>query len=393
METPITSRQRVVMALDHREPDRVPLDFGATGVTGIHSRAYGPLRAALGLPPVQGRISDTMQQLAALDEDLVERLAVDVRGVGRGAWDNLDIRETPDASYYRDDFGITWKMPKGGWYFDMVGHPLAGDAVDEAIRHYRWPSFATMDFVAGVAESARAIIENEQRAVILGALSAGVMEMAIWARGFEEFYEDLAADPKRACYLMDGALEMKMDFWSLILPLLGDAVDVVEDGDDLGSELTPLISPEMYRALIKPRHKRLLDCIHENTRAKVFFHSCGAIRPLIPDLIEVGVDILNPVQVSAAGMDSAALKRDFGSEMTFWGGGVDTQRVLSRQGVEAVRTDVRRRLDDLMPGGGFVFAPVHNIQGDVPAENIMAMLETLQEYGVYHGDGGSTETS
>ena len=151
----MNSRQRVVMAINHREPDRVPLDFGATGVTGIHARAYGPLRTALGLPPVEGRISDTMQQLAALDEDLVERLAVDVRGVGRGAWDNLDIRKTPDASYYRDDFGITWKMPKDGWYFDMVDHPLVGDAVDEAIRRYRWPSFATMDFVAGVAESAR----------------------------------------------------------------------------------------------------------------------------------------------------------------------------------------------------------------------------------------------
>jgi uroporphyrinogen decarboxylase len=144
-----------------------------------------------------------------------------------------------------------------------------------------------------------------------------------------------------------------------------------------------LISPNTYRKLVKPLHKELFDFIHARTKAKIFFHSCGAIRPVIPDLIEAGVDVLNPVQVSATGMDSADLKRDFGKDITFWGGGVDTQRVLGVGTPDDVRADVRKRIEDLAPGGGFVFATVHNIQGNVPAENILAMWETLQEYGKY----------
>jgi uroporphyrinogen decarboxylase len=164
---------------------------------------------------------------------------------------------------------------------------------------------------------------------------------------------------------------------------IGDTIDVAGTADDFAGQQNMLISPRSYRKLAKPRHKELFDFIHKRSNAKIFFHSCGSIRPVIPDLIEIGCDIINPVQVSAAGMDSAELKREFGKDITFWGGGVDTQRVLGTGTPEQVREDVKRRLNDFMPGGGFIFNTVHNIQGNVPVENIIAMWETLQEYGVY----------
>jgi uroporphyrinogen decarboxylase len=182
---------------------------------------------------------------------------------------------------------------------------------------------------------------------------------------------------------MEKIVELKMAYWETALQEAGDDVDVVGEADDFAGQFRTLISPAMYRRLVKPLHKKLFDFIHARTRARLFFHSCGAIRLVIPDLIEIGVDILNPVQVSASGMDSAELKREFGSALTFWGGGVDTQRVLGEGTPEQVRLDTRRRIADLAPGGGFIFAAVHNIQGNVPAENILAMWDTLQKYGLY----------
>jgi uroporphyrinogen decarboxylase len=178
-------------------------------------------------------------------------------------------------------------------------------------------------------------------------------------------------------------LEQKLTYWERALDLFGDLIDVAKEVDDLGGQNDALISPATYRRLLKPRHRELFQFIHSRSHARVFLHSCGSIRRLIPDLIDAGVDILNPVQVSAANMDTRELKADFGSELTFWGGGVDTQRVLCQGSTSAVRNEVRRRLDDLMPGGGFVFATVHNVQADVPPENYMAMWETLREHGEY----------
>jgi len=190
---------------------------------------------------------------------------------------------------------------------------------------------------------------------------------------------DLAAEPARARRVMGKILEIKFGYWERMLPLLGDSVDIVGEADDLGGQARPLFSPATYRELVKPLHRELFDFLHARTSAKVFFHTCGAVRELIPDLIEIGVDILNPVQVSATGMETGALKRDFGRDIVFWGGGVDTQKVLSRGTPDEVRAEVRRRIADLAPGGGFVFATVHNIQPDVPAENILAMHAEVRE--------------
>jgi uroporphyrinogen decarboxylase len=183
---------------------------------------------------------------------------------------------------------------------------------------------------------------------------------------------------------MDRVLELKINYFDTLLTEIGDQVHIVRELDDLGSQQGLLISPEMYREFIKPRQKKLFDFIKRKAPGvKILFHSCGSVYEIIPDLIEVGADILNPVQVTAASMDSLKLKKEFGSEITFWGGGVDTQEILPRGTAQQVRDEVKRRIDDLAPGGGFVFATVHNIQEDVPIENIIALLETLREYGIY----------
>lgn len=209
-------------------------------------------------------------------------------------------------------------------------------------------------------------------------------QMSFLLRGFEDFFMDLAANPPLACYLMDKVIELKMKFWGLVLEELGDYITVVALADDLGDQRGPRISLQMYKKYIKPRQKKLIGFIRKIAPHPVyiFLHSCGSVYDFIPDLIEVGVDILNPVQVSAANMDTKKLKKEFGKDIVFWGG-IDTQQVLPRGTTQQVRDEVKRRIDDLAPGGGFIFNPVHNIQEEVPPQNIMAMWEALQDYGIY----------
>jgi uroporphyrinogen decarboxylase len=265
----------------------------------------------------------------------------------------------------------------------MFDHPLRDAESTADIDRHPWPNPVDPARFEGMRERARHAAEVEGKAVLLGGLSAGIMEMAAWTRGFDRYFPDFAVNTKLLEHLMDTILELKLRYWEKALSEAGDYADVVQEADDFAGQFRMLISPKSYRAICKPRHRKLFDFIHARTKAKIFFHSCGAIRPVIPDLIEAGVDILNPVQVSAAGMDSGELKREFGYDLAFWGGGVDTQRVLGEGTPAAVREDVKRRIADLAPGGGFIFATVHNIQGNVPPENIRAMWETLQEYGKY----------
>ncbi len=200
-------------------------------------------------------------------------------------------------------------------------------------------------------------------------------------RGFERFFMDLVQDQALAGAILDKALEIKLRFWETVFGQIGDILDVIYDADDYGSQMAPLIAPDLWRKMIKPRISELYAFVHANSRAKVFLHSDGAIKSLIPDLIEAGVDGLNPVQFTAEGMDLPELKREFGREIAFWGGGVDTQKVLPRGTPEEVRAQVLRNVETLMPGGGYIFATVHNIQADVPPENIVAMVEALREAG------------
>jgi uroporphyrinogen decarboxylase len=382
----VQSRERVRAALDHREPDRIPFDLGGSRMTGIHVRAYTALRTALGLPPTDVRVEDLTQQLAVVDADVMDLLGCDVRLINPRPAAGYRREIVDDGGYlsFRDEWGAGRRMPRdGGLYFDTHGAPLAGEVDAATIGAYPWPDPLDPARYEGLAEAAGRIADDEGRAILVGSICGGLSEGLFKMRGFEDGYMDLAADPDRARQVMGRILEIKLAYWDRVLRELGGLVDIVGEADDLGGQDRPLFSPATYRALVKPLQAELFSFIRARTSARIFFHSCGAIRELIPDLIEIGVDILNPVQVSAAGMDGAELKREFGRDLVFWGGGVDTQRVLGGGTSDEVRADVRRRIADLREGGGFVFAAVHNVQPNVPPENLVAMWETWREEAAY----------
>jgi uroporphyrinogen decarboxylase len=259
---------------------------------------------------------------------------------------------------------------------------LPGEPDDATIDGFAWPDPADPGRYEGVADEA-ARYAAEGRAVHVGSICGGLTEGLFKMRGFEDGYMDLAAEPARARKVMAKILEIKLAYWERALPEVGGAIDVAGEADDLGGQARPLFSPATYRAVVKPLQRELFAFIRARTQARIFFHSCGAIRELVPDLIEIGVDVLNPVQVSAAGMDGAELKREFGRDLVFWGGGVDTQRVLGSGTPDEVRTEVGRRIADLRDGGGFVFAAVHNVQPNVPPANLVAMWEAWREEAAY----------
>ena len=366
----------------------MPFDLGGTILTGIHHKAYRKLRDHLGLPQKPIEIEDPIQQLALVDEDLKERFGVDVWGVSPGSPRGACKGPWTEGDYHklRDEWGIEWWMPvEGGLYFDMRRHPLAEAQSPKDLENFPWPDPLHPERYQGLAARADELLNRRQVAYVLGRNAAGVFETSIWLRGFENFFSDMAMNPALAEAILEKVCEIKMRYWERALAEVGENVMIASEADDLATQDRLLISPAMYRRFIKPRHTRLFAHIKKSARApvKIFYHCCGAVAELIPDLIESGVDILNPVQVSAAGMDTRELKRRFGDVLTFHGGGVDTQRTLPYGAPQAVRDEVKRRIDDLAPGGGFIFATVHNIQADVPPENIAAMWEALREFGVY----------
>ena len=378
----MTSRERVRAALAHREPDRIPFDLGGSRVTGIHVQAYARLRVALGLPVGEPRVGDITQQLAEVDLDVLDALGCDVRGVAprTASTYRREIREDGGYRTFVDEWGVGRRMPlDAGLYYDAVAPPLGGDPDDLAIDGYAWPDAGDPARLAGMAEAARRYALEERRAVNVASICGGLTEGLFKLRGFEDGYMDLVSEPVRARRVMEKILEVKLAYWSRLLPELAGVVDVVGEADDLGGQDRTLFSPATYRTLVKPLHRELFAFLHARTDARVFFHTCGAVRVLVPDLIEIGVDVLNPVQVSAAGMDTATLKGEFGRDLVFWGGGVDTQRVLGSGTPGEVRSEVRRRVADLAPGGGFVFAAVHNVQPNVPPENVLAMRAAIRE--------------
>jgi uroporphyrinogen decarboxylase len=379
----MTSRERLLTALDHREPDRIPFDLGSTQVTGIHVVAYRRLREHLGLPPVEPRICDVVQGLALPDDDLVDRLGIDIRGLfplNSHNW-KIDVVDAGEYWAFLDEWGMTQHQPKeGGLYFSVVKSPLdRPDLTVEDVRAHAWPDTGDPQRIEGLRELAQSY-RDQGRAVMIKGVLAGIFEMSQRVRGMERVMVDLAADEALACAVLDTMVELKLRFWEMALPRLGDLVDVVSEADDYATQTSQLISPRMFRRISKPRLQTLFARIHQLApHAKLFFHSDGNIRPILPDLIEIGIDILNPVHITATGMEPAALKRDFGRDVCFWGGGVETQNVLPFGTPQEVRDNVRRNIDALAPGGGYVFNTIHNIQADVPPENVVAMIEALRD--------------
>jgi uroporphyrinogen decarboxylase len=381
------SRERVLAALDHREPDRVPYDFGGTFVTSSHHVAYRRLREHLGLS-ADVEVADVRLGLAWVDREVRDLLGADVGIVATGPPDprswQLEIRDVGEYRELTDEYGMGWRQPKaGGLYYDLHHSPLADVTSPAEVAAYPWPDPTDPHRFTDLRADCERVVLEEGRASACKGIIPGTLEVSLWMRGFERFFMDLVEDPRLAGAILDKALEVKLRYWEAVFEHLGDLLDVVYDADDYGSQQAPLIAPDTWRRMIKPRIAELYAFVHANSRARVFLHSDGAIKSLIPDLIEAGVDALNPVQFTAAGMDLAELKREFGRDITFWGGGVDTQGVLPRGTPEQVREQVLRNVELLMPGGGYIFATVHNIQADVPPENIVAMVSALREAGLY----------
>ena len=379
----MTPRERLLTALDHREPDRVPFDLGSTQVTGIHVVAYRRLREYLGLPAVEPRICDVVQGLALPDDDIADTLGIDVRGLfplNSHNW-KIDVVDAGEYWGFLDEWGMTQHQPKAdGLYFSVVQSPLdRPDLTVEDVRAHAWPDTGDPQRIEGLRALAQAY-RDQGRAVMIKGVLAGIFEMSQRVRGMERLMVDLASDEELACAVLDTMVELKLRFWEMALPRLGDLVDVVSEADDYATQTSQLISPRMFRRIFKPRLETLFARIHQLApHAKLFFHSDGNIRPILPDLIEIGIDILNPVHITATGMEPAALKRDFGKDVCFWGGGVETQNVLPFGTPQEVRDNVRRNVDALAPGGGYVFNTIHNIQADVPPENVVAMIEALRQ--------------
>jgi uroporphyrinogen decarboxylase len=376
----MTPRERVLTALDHKIPDRVPIDLGGNQ-TGIHKNAYRPLIRHLGVAD-EIRIMDAVQQLARPCEQVLERFHVDTRYVAAGAadsWKGGIVDVSRDGRQWKDltdEFGIRWSMPADAPnYMDITLHPLA-HATRADLEDYPWPKGDDPSRFAGLRERATALRRETPYAVVSG-ISGVVYETCWYLRGLEQWFCDLMTDPPFCEALLDQTLKFWLDWFKLFLKEAGDVVD------DLAGQNGPLFNPELYRRLVKPRQKRLVQFIRSGTQAKIWYHTCGACQEFIPDLLDNGIHILNPVQVSARAMDPTELKQRYGRQIVFWGGGIDAQHVLPSAAPARVAQEVRRNLRAFMPGGGYVFNNVHNIQGDVPPENVVALFDTAYEFGFY----------
>jgi uroporphyrinogen decarboxylase len=386
-----TSRERVLKALNHEEPDRVPYDLSSTHVTGITNGAYQQLRRHLGLEERPTVWADVIQQLALPDPDLLDYLQVDTRGLYPLTSHNWNVYEQlqdgGEVWEYRDEWDIEYHFPKqNGHWFSTVASPLEaidpGSTSTDAVP-YTWPNVSDKKRVQGLRALAQQY-RQQGKIVVLKGICAGVFEMQQRLRGMQNALMDTALYPDFTDYLVGRLADVKIAFWEMALAELKDVVDIVLEADDYGTQESQMVSPDTFRKLFKPHVQRVLQTIRNCApNVRILFHSCGNVRDILPDFIEIGVDILNPVHVRASGMEPSALKRDFGDDICFWGGGVDTQGVLSKGTPQEVADDTRRNLDSLAPGGGYIFNTIHNIQSEVPPENIMAMWTTLQEHGRY----------
>jgi len=392
----MSPRERVIKALNHEIPDRVPIDLGGFQ-TGIHKKAYSELLDYLGiedesLPSKTGRdevtIMDPVQQLARPCEQLLQRFHVDIRYVfahGPESFKGSIVQNMRDGRLWhdlKDEFGVVWSMPDDQQlYMDISHHPLA-EAKIEDIEDYPFPKGNDPTRFTGVREKASQLRRETPYAISTG-IGGVVYEICWYMRGMERWFMDMIENPTFCETLLDKTLGFWMDYYSIFLAEIGDLIDVVMIGDDIGGQSGPLFSPEFYRKIVKPRQKKLVRHIKSLSPARVWYHTCGSVIDYIPDLLDNGIDILNPIQISAKNMDPRELKARYGDRLTFWGGGIDTQHILPFAKPSDVREHVRRNLEILKPGGGYVFNNVHNIQVGVPAENITALFDAAYEFGFY----------
>jgi uroporphyrinogen decarboxylase len=399
-------RERVLAALRHQEPDRVPIDLGGTVDSTIMAVAYQDLRAHLGLEPSTTRVNDIYQQTAVIEEDVRQAFAVDVMPIFHepNAWREGTLADGSPAELpekFRPQMqedgsrvlidsegNVVAKMPKGGPYYDPVYAPLAAaTTISDVEKHiddivnYDTPSHLDKPYEE-LAQQAQTLRESTDYALV-GFFGGHILQAGQVLRGWEGFLMDLLVNQELAHAIMERLLEANIARFEHFAATLGPFLDVVQFEEDLGMQDRLLMRPETFRTMLKPYMAKLFGFAKSKCDAYLLLHTDGAVAPLIPDFIEIGVDALNPVQVSAAGMNTKALKDQFGHDIVFWGAGCDSQAVLPFGTPEQVAEEVKRRIDDLAPGGGFVFAPVHNVQAGVPATNTITMFQMAREYGRY----------
>ncbi len=378
----MNSRQRIVAALEHKEPDRVPIAMGGEDAA-IHIQAYRRLKDYLGLDGGGEEVTNIILQVIEPEAQIRERFGGDTIYLAPGPPSDWELKIDPRTDSLVDEFGVRWARPPGGYWYDAVEHPLKEGTMEELTR-YTFPNPRDPACVAGLSEQARRLYEETDKALV-GSGPWGTYELSYCLRGIEELYLDMATDLPYVKALAERVLQWQIGYFEVLLDAVGPYTQVVTISDDLGHNDGPLFSPRIFRQIYKPRLRRLVDLIKSKTEAKIYMHSCGSVYTYIPDFIEIGVEVLNPVQVSAKDMDTARLKKEFGRDLTFWGGGCDNN-ILAFGTPEQVKEEVKKRIYDLAPGGGYVFCSIHNISAEVPPENIVAFYEAALKYGSYPVD-------
>jgi uroporphyrinogen decarboxylase len=415
MARKMSSRERVLAAINHQQPDKVPIDLGSTPSSGISATGYYNLKKHLKITTGKTRVYDVVQQLAQPEEEILDLFQVDAIDIGRAwntktedwydytlfngtpvqfpQWFHPNINSVGELEAFHSDGSVIAKMPKDGYFFDQTVFPYfdnypedynqLSQAMDKVLwshlAHSPWKHAGEDDFWEQLREKTIQLRNSTDKALV-AVVGCNLLEWGSFLRRLDRFLVDLLRKPKEVEKLLDALMEVHLGTLEKVCNAVGDVVDILRFGDDLGENNGPLLSPRLYRKYFKPRHAQLCKYVHDHSNMKTFLHSCGSIKPLLPDLVDAGYDIINPVQINTKDMDPHELKDSFGDKITFWGGGADTQHVLNRKTPKEVKAHVKDLLDIFAPGGGFVFNAIHNILPDVPPENIVAMFEAVNEW-------------
>lgn len=407
----MTSRERVTIALSHKEPDKIPVDCGGMRSTGMLGATYNRLKQYLGIKTGETKIYDMVQQLALVEDWFLEQFRIDVVDLARAFADDPEDWNDwvlPDGSSCKvpswmrlEKEGTSWfvldedddqlaEMPSGSYFFDQKIWPYLGKTdtdisdLGEKLKKIMWVSMADPmwryagkpDFYGRVHAAAKKLHEETDYSIMAG-FGGQFFELGSYIFRNDEFMMNMYVQQELTGKVLDRLLEMHLEGLRKLLPAIDGYVDTLVFGDDLGTQSGPMLSPRMYRDLILPRARQIYQYTRENSNIKVFLHSCGAIYEFLPDLIDAGIEIINPVQTSAVGMEPEKLKREFGRDLVFWGGGIDTQHILPEAGTEEVKKEVDKNCRLLMPDGGFIFNQIHNMLDTVPPENIITMYEAV----------------
>ena len=384
----MTNRERMLCALSHKEGDRVPLDFGAGRSCKFHVLLYKRLLDHFGIKE-EVKIGNKVSQLATASDKFLEVMGTDVRAIP-GSWIKStggytqEDWEDDNSYYWKDNWGTTMRMPKSSpLHYDMVDYPLLdrdGKEADDA--NYNWPNPSKLD--PSTADVARKYQQDGYLTAFGEHFANGFLQTGPKVYGFDQWLMMLAAEKERVHNFNEKLLSRKLEYYDNVLDVLGDTVDVIEEADDLGTQVGPFISRDMFREMILPYWKAVWAHVHKKApHVKIMLHSCGSVSHFLSDLIENGLQILNPVQTGAAQMSPGYLKKEFGKDLVFWGGGINTQSTLPRGTKEQIREEVKRTIAEFGPDGGFVFAAIHNMQADVPTENFINTWEAYKEFSGY----------